>query len=70
MKAARWLGQRDRLTVHADIDGVEYSIELGIIAVHVEPDKHEQVYRSMDSRGAQTLCDMAAMELCKHVRAR
>lgn len=67
MKAQRWLGQRDRINIDLQIDGVQYTVELQAFAVHVEPDMRGELYASMDKRDAPTLTDLALIEVCKRI---
>jgi len=69
MRAFRWTGTTDRITVEVEHDGVVMSIELGVLDVSVEPDEAGRIFDavSRETPAPGSVAEFAVLQFCRNI---
>lgn len=67
LRAYRWAGTTDRITLEVEHQGVWIALELGVLDVHVEPDEAPMVIDAVSRETAApgSISEFAVLKLCR-----
>tara|TARA_R110000803_G_scaffold107227_3_gene175393 strand:- start:6244 stop:6525 length:282 start_codon:yes stop_codon:yes gene_type:complete len=69
MRAFRWTGTHDRITVEIEHEGVTMTLELGVLDAHVEPDEADRIFDvvSRETPAPGSVAEFAVLKFCRHI---
>mgnify|MGYP003650765259 CR=1 FL=1 len=69
MRAFRWTGTTDRITVEIDVEGVMVSLELGVLDAHCEPDEADRIFDavSRETPPPGSVAEYAVLKFCRNI---
>ena len=69
MRAFRWTGTTDRITIELEHEGVVISLELGVLDAHVEPDEADRIFDavSRETPAPGSVAEFAVLKFCRNI---